>query len=81
MTPPGLIRIATSSYHVGHSTAATIALEKGIFREEGLIPPQVEKPALFAAMKQRGIYIVLRAKASSVIYLNSRGADLAIVGG
>jgi ABC-type nitrate/sulfonate/bicarbonate transport system substrate-binding protein len=85
------LRIATSSYHVGHATAPTVALEKGFFREEGLddfellleglIPPFVEKQALSAAMKQRGIEIVLGAKASSVIFLNSRGEDLYIVSG
>jgi ABC-type nitrate/sulfonate/bicarbonate transport system substrate-binding protein len=68
-----------------------VALDKGYFREEGLedfellleglIPPFVEKQALSAAMKQRGIEIILGAKASSVIFLNSRGADLYIVSG
>jgi ABC-type nitrate/sulfonate/bicarbonate transport system substrate-binding protein len=85
----GNIRIATSSYHVGHATAPTIALEKGFFRQEGLdhfellleglIPPSVERQALFAAMKQRGVEIVLGAKAASVFALNSQGADLYIV--
>lgn len=91
MPARGKLRIATSSYHVGHATAPIVALEKGFFREEGLdnfellleglIPPFVERQALSAAMKQRGIAIVLGAKASSVIFLNSRGEDLYIVSG
>ena len=89
MSKLGKIRIATSSYHVGHATAPTLALEKGFFRQEGLdnfellleglIPPSVEKLGLFATMKQRGVEIVLGAKAGSVFSLNSQGADLYIV--
>jgi ABC-type nitrate/sulfonate/bicarbonate transport system substrate-binding protein len=89
MGAPAGLRIATSSYHVGHATAPTVALERGFFKEEGLenfellleglIPPFVERQALFAAMKQRGVDVVLGAKAASVFALNSRGADLYIV--
>jgi ABC-type nitrate/sulfonate/bicarbonate transport system substrate-binding protein len=85
------IRIATSSYHVGHAVAPAIALEQGYFRAEGfedfelltegLIPSFVEKDALSAAMKERGVQIVLGAQIPSVLALNSRGEDLYIVFG
>lgn len=85
------IRIATSSYHIGHSIAPMAALEKGFFREEGfedfelltegLIPSFVEKQALSTAMKERGIQIVLGAQIPSVLSLHSQGEDLQIVFG
>lgn len=85
------IRIATSSYHIGHAIAPMIALEKGFFREEGfedfelltegLIPSFVERLALSAAMKERGIQIVLGAQIPSVLSLHSQGEDLQILFG
>jgi len=85
------LRIATSSYHIGHDFAPMAAIEKGIFKEEGfddfelltegLIPNFVEKDALSAAMKERGIQIVLGAQIPSVLVQNSRGEDLYIVAG
>lgn len=85
------LRIATSSYHVGHAVAPSIAREKGFFREEGfddfelltdgLIPSFVEKQALSIAMKERGIDIVLGGKIPSVLASNSLGEDLYIVSG
>ena len=84
-------RIATSHYHVGHAIAPMTALEKGFFKEEGfdgfelllegLIPTFVEREALSAAMKERGIDIVLGARITSVLALNSQGEDLHIVSG
>ena len=85
------IRIATSSYHIGHAIAPMIALEKGFFREEGfenfdlltegLVPSFVERLALSAAMKERGIQMVLGAQIPSVLSLHSQGEDLSIVFG
>jgi ABC-type nitrate/sulfonate/bicarbonate transport system substrate-binding protein len=87
----GKIRIATSHYHVGHAIAPMAALEKGFFKEEGfdgfelllegLIPAFVEREALSVAMKERGIDIVLGARITSVLALNSRGEDLYILSG
>jgi len=86
-----MLRIATSHYHVGHAIAPVVALEQGFFKEEGLenfallleglIPAFVERQALFAAMKERGIDVVLGAKIGSVLALNAAGADLFIVAG
>jgi ABC-type nitrate/sulfonate/bicarbonate transport system substrate-binding protein len=85
------LRIASSSYHIGHSIAPMAALEKGFFREEGLtnfellidglLPSFVEAQALSVAMKERGIPIVLGAKIPAVLILHSQGEDLYIVGG
>lgn len=85
------LRIATSSYHVGHAVAPSVAREKGFFREEGfddfelltegLIPSFIEKEALSTAMKERGIDIVLGGKIPSVLAANGRGEDLTIVCG
>jgi hypothetical protein len=68
-----------------------IAAEKGFFREEGfddyelllegLIPAFVERLALSAAMKERGVQIVLAAMIPSVLALNSQREDLYIVSG
>jgi len=89
--PGEKLRIATSSYHIGHDFAPMAAIEKGFFKEEGfdnfelltegLIPNFVEKDALSAAMKERGIQIVLGAQIPSVLIQNSRGEDLYIVSG
>lgn len=85
------LRIATSLNHVGHAVAPMIAVEKGFFSGEGfhnyelllegLIPAFVEKVALSASMKERGVQIVLAAMIPSVLALNSRGEDLYIVSG
>jgi ABC-type nitrate/sulfonate/bicarbonate transport system substrate-binding protein len=85
------LRIASSSYHIGHSIAPMAAVEKGFFREEGLadfellteglIPSFVEGRALSVAMKERGIQIVLGAKIPPVLSLHSQGEDLYIVCG
>ena len=66
-------------------------MEKGFFKEEGfddfelltegLIPNFVETDALSAAMKNRGIHIVLGAQIPSVLIESSRGEDLHIVSG
>ncbi len=68
-----------------------IAIEKGFFKEEGfdkfelliegLIPNFVEKEALSAAMKDRGVQMVLGAQIPSVLIQSSRGEDLHIVSG
>jgi len=89
--PGEKLRIAISSYHIGHDFAPMAAIEKGFFKEEGfdnfelltegLIPNFVEKDALSAAMKERGIQIVLGAQIPSVLVQNSRGEDLYIVSG
>ena len=89
--PGEKLRIATSSYHIGHAIAPMIAVEKGFFQEEGfdnfelltegLIPNFVEKDALSAAMKNRGIHMVLGAQIPSVLIQNSWGEDLHIVSG
>jgi len=85
------LRIATSSYHIGHSIAPMVASEKGFFTEEGfsnfelllegLVPSFVERVALSSAMKNRGVKIVLGAQIPSVLALNSKGEDLYIVAG
>jgi ABC-type nitrate/sulfonate/bicarbonate transport system substrate-binding protein len=85
------LRIATSSYHIGHAIAPMAALEKGYFKEEGfenfelltegLIPSFVEKVALSTSMKERGIDMVLGAQIPSVLTLHSQGEDLSIVFG
>jgi len=89
--PGKKLRIATSSYHIGHAIAPMIAIEKGFFKEEGfdnfelliegLIPNFVEKEALSAAMKDRGVQMVLGAQIPSVLIQSSRGEDLHIVSG
>ncbi len=89
--PGEKLRIATSSYHIGHAIAPMIASERGFFKEEGfinfelllegLIPSFVEKIALSACMKNRGVQVVLGAQIPSVLALNSVGEDLHIVSG
>ncbi len=89
--PGKRLRIATSSYHIGHAIAPMAAIEKGFFKEEGfddfelltegLVPNFVEKDALSAAMKNRGIQMVLGAQIPSVLIQSNRGEDLHIVFG
>jgi ABC-type nitrate/sulfonate/bicarbonate transport system substrate-binding protein len=85
------LRIANSQYHVGHLIAPAVARERGYFVAEGLIdyqivpgglvPNVVEKEAIALSMDERAIDIAIGVRTPSVVYQNSRGVDLYIIGG
>jgi len=94
MTHRKALRVTSGHYHTGHLVSFTAALENGYFAAEGLreddldliypgglVPSIVERVALRLAMKEKAIDIVTDCKVETVLYQNSIGADLYIIGG
>lgn len=88
------LRVSSGHYHTYHLVSFMAAKEKGFFTEEGLteedldlihpgglVPSMVERVALYLAMKERAIDIVTDCKVETVLYQNSIGVDLYIIGG
>lgn len=94
MTHRKALRVTSGHYHTGHLVSFMAALEKGYFAAEGLreddldliypgglVPAIAERVALRLAMKEKAIDIVTDCKVETVLYQNSIGADLYIIGG